>query len=101
MKLLSWVCGFVLGLWCVQVRAAPAGKPAELPGVALTSYDASIGEPVTVGNLAGFPIYAKDNPRFADAIGLARARVGQGEGAGDRRRPRNRPRLSWTTSPRR
>jgi hypothetical protein len=73
MKLLSWVCGFVLGLWCVQVRAAPAGQPAKLPGVALSSYDASIGEPVTVGNLAVFPIYAKDNPRFANAIGLAHA----------------------------
>ena len=72
-KLVTFAVGLLAALWCVHVRAAPASKPGKLPGLALASWEASIGAPVSVGNLVVFPIYARDNPKFANAIGLAQA----------------------------
>lgn len=72
-----------------ESEAAPPPVPAPLPGLALEVYEASVGEPLVVEELTVFPIYAKANPEFEDAISLehalahhkARVReVGDGEG---------------------
>lgn len=69
-------------LVCLYLRGSAAappplrkGEPAstQLPGVKLTSHDASIGAAIASGNLTVFPIYAAANPQFADAIALDRA----------------------------
>ena len=69
-------------------QAAPPPAPS-LPGLALTAYEASVGDPVVVDSLTVFPIYAKANPEFEDAISLEHAlakrkakvrEVGEGDG---------------------
>src|SRR5262245_18203558 len=77
---LSFLSGVMLVLLYLRGSAAapPQGRkgaPAssQLPGVKLTSHDASIGAAIGNGNLTVFPIYAATNPKFADAISLDRA----------------------------
>ena len=53
-------------------QAAPP-PTTSLPGLALTAYDASIGDPLVVDRLTVFPIYATSNPEFEDAISLEHA----------------------------
>ncbi len=80
----SWaaICGalalFLLGFGRTG-RAAPPGASA-LPGVSLTSYDASVGKPVRVGALTIFPIYAHTNPAHVDTVSLETA-IARGDAA--------------------
>lgn len=74
--MVGMVCGMLLVL--LQLRGSAAAPPppkpaAKLPGVALTSHQASVGTAIPAGNLTVFPIYAESNPKFADAISLDRA----------------------------
>ena len=69
------LCGALLMMVSVARRshAAPPPTPAPLPGLALKAYDASIGDPLVVDELTVFPIYARANPEFEDAISLENA----------------------------
>ena len=67
----AWSCVFVL-FSIFDVAAAPPTK-VPLPGVALKSYRAGIGEGIGSGNLTVFPIYAESNPAFVEAVALDRA----------------------------
>src|SRR5688572_18988860 len=65
---LAWI------VWCATGQAAPVASagtaPKTLPGLAIQSYAASIGSPITEGGLTVFPIHAVSDPRLDDAISL-------------------------------
>jgi len=72
---LALLCGAAIFVMFGAVgpsQAAPS-PTASLPGLALKAYEASVGDPLVVDKLTVFPIYAKPNPEFEDAISLEHA----------------------------